>query len=85
MPCGRKPDNIFQDIDKWQRMKYGRMDFLLHEIETAKEIEVTKFLGRIAVKYGIREATGREYIRDWVNAGCISVENNKIKFLTKLD
>ena len=61
------------------------MDYLLDEIEAAKEIEVPEFLGYIAVKYGIREATGREYIRDWVNAGCISVGNNKIKFLKKLD
>ena len=61
------------------------MAFLLEEIETAKEIDVPRFLGSIAVKYGIREATGREYIRDWVNAGCVSVESNVIKFVKKLE
>lgn len=85
MPCGRKADNIFQNLDKWELMKQGRMAFLLDEIEAAKEMEVPRFLGYIAVKYGIREATGSEYLRDWVNAGCISVENNTIKFLKKLD
>jgi hypothetical protein len=85
MPQNRKPDNMFPHLDKWEHMKRGRMAFLLEEIETAEEIEVSKFLGSIAVRYGIREATGREYIRDWINAGCISVENNVIKFLKKLD
>lgn len=85
MPCGRKVDSIYQNLDKWEYMKKGRMDYLLDEIETAKEIELSRFLGRIAVKYGIREATGREYIMDWVNAGCITVENNTIIFLKKLD
>jgi hypothetical protein len=85
MPCGRKPNDIFPHIDKWEHMKRGRMAYLLDQIEAAKEIEVSKFLGSVAVKYGIREATGREYIRDWVNAGCISVENDKIKFVRKLD
>jgi len=66
-------------------MKKGRMAFLLNEIEATKEIEIPKFLGSIAVKYGIREATGREYINDWLNAGCISVENNVITFVRKLD
>ena len=85
MPCGRKPDNIYPHIDNWERMKQGRMAFLLDEIEAAKKMEIRKFLGRTAVKYGIREATGREYIRDWVNAGCIAVENNTIRFLKKLN
>jgi len=80
-----KSNDIFQHLDKWERMKRGRMSSLLDEIEAAKEIEVNKFLGSIAVAHGIREATGREYIRDWVNAGCISVENNVIKFTKKLD
>jgi hypothetical protein len=85
MPFGKKTDNIFQNLDKWEYMKQGRMAFLLDEIEAAKEIEVSKFLGVTAVKYGIREATGREYIRDWENAGCISVRNGVIKFVRKLD
>jgi hypothetical protein len=80
-----KSNDIFQHLDKWELMKQGRMASLLDEIEAAKEIEVNKFLGSIAVAHGIREATGREYIRDWVNAGCISVENNVIKFTKKLD
>jgi len=61
------------------------MACLLDKIEDDKEVEIPKFLGSIAVKYGIREATGREYIRDWLNAGCITIENNVIKFLKKLD
>lgn len=85
MVFGKKTDSIFQHIDKWEFMKQGRMASLLDEIEKAGEIEVNKFLGSIAVKYGIREATGREYIRDWVNAECITVENNVIKFTKKLD
>jgi hypothetical protein len=76
MPFGRKPDDIFQNLDKWEKMKLGRMKFLLDEIEVKKEIDAQSFLGYIVVKYGIREATGREYIRDWVNAGCIVVEND---------
>lgn len=83
MPCDRKPDPIFNNLDLWQIKKRGRMAFLLDEIETAKEIEVPKFLGSIAVNHGIREATGREYLRDWINSGCISIENNVIKFLRK--
>lgn len=85
MPDDRKPDSIFNVIDIWQQKKYGRMAYLLNEIEAAKEIGVPKFLGSIAVKYGIREYTGREYLRDWVNAGCIAVDNNTIKFLKKLE
>ena len=85
MPFCRKPDDIFQNLDKWERMKLGRMKFLLDEIEAKKEIDAQSFLGYIAVKYGIREATGREYIRDWVNAGCIVVEDDVIKFVKKLD
>jgi len=61
------------------------MAFLLDQIEAEKEIEVPTFLGRTAVRYGIRDTTTREYIRDWVNAGCIIVENNVIKFVKKLD
>ena len=85
MPCGRKPDDIFHNLDKWEQMKKGRMAFLLEQIEAEKELEVPTFLGRTAVRYGIREATTREYLRDWINAGCISVENNVIKFVKKLD
>ncbi len=89
MPCGRKTerktDNIFQNLDRWENMKRGRMTCLLEQIEVVNEIDLDRFLGQTAVKYGIREATGREYIRDWVNAECIAIENNKIKFLKKLD
>jgi hypothetical protein len=85
MPYVRKPNNIFDNLDKWEQMKQARMAFLLQEIEAAEEIEVPKFLGSIAVKYGIREATGREYIRDWVNAGCISIENNVISFVRRVE
>jgi hypothetical protein len=85
MPYGRKTDNIFQNLDKWEHMKQGRMAFLLDQIEAAGEIPVSEFLGYTAVKYGIREATGREYVRDWENAGCISVRNGVIKFVRKLD
>ena len=83
MPNDRKPNPIFDSLDKWEHMKQGRMAYLLNEIEAAKEIEVSKFLGSIAVCHGIREATGREYLRDWINYGCITVENNVIKFLRK--
>jgi NAD-dependent DNA ligase len=81
----RKHNEIYPHIDKWQHMKKGRMACLLDEIEAAKEMEMDRFLGSISVKHGIREDTGREYIRDWLNAGCISVEKNVIKFVRKLD
>ena len=85
MPFERKPNDIFQNLDKWEKMKLGRMQSLLAQIEDMKKIEVCKFLGIIAVKYGIRETTGREYIRDWINAGCITVKDDVIYFVKKLD
>jgi hypothetical protein len=72
-------------IDFWQMMKRDRMKFLLDEIQELGEVEVSKFLGLIAVKYGIRKATGEEYINDWINAGCITVVNNIIRFVKKLE
>jgi hypothetical protein len=62
-------------------MKRGRMSALLEEIQNKKEMSVTEFLSYIAVKYGIRRATGQEYLRDWLDGGYITIERDVIRFV----
>jgi len=59
------------------------MKYLLEEIERKGEISVPKFLGTFAHKFGIRRVTVLEYLRDWIDAEYITIENNVIKFLKK--
>lgn len=59
------------------------MRVLLEEIEKIKEISVAEFLSYIAVRYGIRRATGYEYLNDWVDGGYITIQDNVIKFVKK--
>ena len=73
--------SMYPHLDRFQIMKLERMRVLLEEIKEAGTIPVTKFLGSIAVQYGIRRATAWEYIRDYVDAGHITVENNVIKYV----
>lgn len=70
-------------LDRFQRMKRDRMRCLLEELERVKAMKIKDFLSHIAINYGIRRTTGEEYIRDWLDAGCIAIENDKIKFLRK--
>ena len=79
----KKPSTIYPHIDRFQRMKKGRMRCLLEELEQVGTIGIKDFLSHIAVDYGIRRSTGHEYIQDWLDAGCISIEDGKIKFLRK--
>ncbi len=79
----RRLNPILPHLDKFQQMKQGRMKCLLQEIETLKEIHISKFLSYIAVRYGIRRDTGLEYIKDWCDGGYISVHNDIIKFIRK--
>jgi len=72
---------MYPHLDRFQIMKRERMRLLLEEIKEAGTIPVKKFLGSIAVHYGIRRATSWEYIRDYVDAGLITVENNVIKYV----
>lgn len=62
-------------------MKRKRMRILLREIEKLEEISMPKFLSYIANKYGIRRATGYEYLEDWCDSGYISIDENIIKFV----
>lgn len=79
----KKPTMIFLHLDRFQQMKRERMRCLLEELEQVGTIGIKDFLSHIAIHYGIRRTTGQEYIQDWLDAGCISVEDGKIKFLQK--
>ena len=74
-------NSIYPHLDRFQFMTRGRMSALLEEIRSKKEMSVTKFLSYIAVKYGIRRATGQEYLRDWLDGGYITIEKDVIKFV----
>jgi hypothetical protein len=79
----KKPRRIFLHLDRFQQMKQERMRCLLEELEQNGETNLNEFLSRISIDYGIRRNTGKEYIQDWLDAGCISIQGNKIKFLRK--
>lgn len=79
----KKPRTIFLHIDRFQQMKQERMRYLLEELEQNGETNLNEFLSHISIDYGIRRATGKEYLQDWIDAGCISIQGNKIKFLRK--
>lgn len=70
-------------LDRFQQMKRDRMRCLLEELERVKAMKIKDFLSHISINYGIRRATGEEYIRDWVDAGCVIVEGDTLKFVTK--
>ena len=59
------------------------MRALLEEIQKFGEISITEFLSYIAVRYGIRRATGFEYLDDWLDGGYITIQDNIIKFIKK--
>ena len=71
---------MYLSLDRFQQMKLDRMACLLEELEQAKTIGIKEFLSHIAVDYGIRRNTGNEYLQDWLDAGCISIKDGKIKF-----
>jgi len=71
------------NLDKFQIDKRARMKYLLKEIEDRNSVPVKEFLGSIAVSYGIRRATGEEYLHDWMDAGYIIIHNDIIKFLRR--
>jgi len=79
----KKCPSIYSNLDRFQKMKQIRMRVLLEEIEKIKEISVAEFLSYIAVRYGIRRATGYEYLNDWVDGGYITIQDNVIKFVKK--
>jgi hypothetical protein len=74
---------IHPHLDRFQHMKYGRMKFLLEELEQAKDVKMDEWLGNIAVLYGIARETGLKYIRDWVAGGFVVVNGDVIKFIKK--
>jgi hypothetical protein len=80
-----KAKTIYLNLDRFQQMKLERMNYLLGEIEEKKEIPISQFLSNIAIKYGIRRATGLEYLRDWADGGYIKIENNTIRFVKRPD
>jgi hypothetical protein len=73
--------SIFGHLDRFQFMKRGRVRALLTELEKTKEISMNKWLSDIAVNYGIRRATGLEYLREWEDGGYIRIEDSSIKFV----
>jgi hypothetical protein len=85
MSEAKRPISILPVLDRFQIMKRGRMKFLLREIESAKEIGVSEWLSKIAVRYGIRRNTGIEYLNDWQDGGYITIENGVIKFLRNVE
>lgn len=80
-----KHKSILPHLDRLQEMKLGRMNFLLEEIEEKGSVPLKEFLGSIATSHGIRRTTGEEYLRDWIDAGCITVQKNTIHFVKKLE
>jgi hypothetical protein len=78
-----KSRSIYLGLDRFQRMKLKRMSFLLGELEARGEMNVNEFLGSIAVNYGIRETTGKEYLEDFVKGGYITIQENTIKLVKK--
>jgi hypothetical protein len=80
--CSKCP-SIYPNLDRFQRMKQSRMRALLEEIQKTGMIPINEFLSYIAVKYGIRRATGYEYLDDWADGGYITVQNGIIKFVKK--
>ena len=70
-------------LDRFQLMKKERMQYLLEELEEKKEVKLSEFLSSIAIQYGIRKATGLEYIQAWVDGGYVSVQGDVIRFLKK--
>ena len=83
MSSNRKYKSILPHLDRFQVMKHGRMGFLLEMIEQKGSVQIDEFLGYISHEYGIRRATGLEYIEAWEDVGCIIVEKNIIKFVKK--
>lgn len=75
--------SIHLHLDRFQIMKQGRMNYLLEDIKIKGTAKVDEFLGSIAVNYGIRETTGREYLDDWTKAGYINIQKDTIKFVKK--
>jgi hypothetical protein len=74
---------MYPNLDRFQKMKLKRMSVLLQEIEKMSEIAVPDFLSYISVRYGIRRATGLEYLEDWSDGGYITINDNVIKFVKK--
>jgi hypothetical protein len=68
-------------LDKFQQEKRARMRYLFEDIKERNEVSTEEFLDSIAVAHGIRRATGEEYLRDWMDAGYITIANNIIKLV----
>lgn len=83
MSENKRAKSIYPHLDRFELMKLGRMKFLLGSIMEAKEVSVEGFLSSIAVNYGIRRATGLEYLRDWEDGGYITIQGKSIKFAKK--
>jgi hypothetical protein len=83
MSNNRKYKSIQPHLDRFQVMKLRRMNFLLEEIEERGSVQIDEFLGSIATNYGIRRPTGEEYLRDWIDSGCITVQKNTVTFVKK--
>lgn len=56
------------------------MKILLLELRELGSIPLRQFLGSVAVAHGIRRATAWEYIRDWMDAGYITIQDNTIYY-----
>jgi hypothetical protein len=83
MSNNEKYKSMRPHLDKFQILKQGRMNLLLEEIEARGSVPVNEFLGSIASAHGIRRPTGEEYLRDWIDAGCITVQRNIIYYVKK--
>ncbi len=89
MVCGipeeKQSNSVFAHLDRFQFMKLGRVRALLVELEKMKQVHTDKWLSYIALRYGIRRATGIEYIREFEDGGYIKIENDNIIFVKKLE
>lgn len=74
---------IYPNLDRFQRMKQGRMRALLEELAEIGEIPVARFLSYVSMRYGIRRTTAFEYLDDWLDGGCINIEDSIIRFVKK--
>ena len=77
------PKSIDLVLDKFQIMKQKRMKYLLEQLEQKGKMKLNEFLSNIAVHYGIRKATGMEYIEAWMDGGYVTIEGDVIKYVRK--
>jgi DNA-binding transcriptional regulator YhcF (GntR family) len=83
--CRVTSRSILPYLDRFQIMKRGRLNYLLDELKVFEEIPVYRWLSHVAVTYGIRRTTAKEYLEDLVDGGYITIEREIIKFVKDIE